>query len=344
MSKIAARGGRGLVGRAALGDHAAMRDADPDIQPDTAPADSPENPAGRGLYMHLGVHRTGTSSFQEFLALNQAVLEEAGFNLAVANRDSATLSSLKLRLPDPRHFRRNDLEERREFLLDEIGKHRINNAPRTIISEENIPSGFQGLFSDRPYGAAYDRLRFMRLEMTHPVRRVLLVIRSYDSFLKSAYRKRCEFRLIDPFENYVPMALKARRGWFDLAGDILRALEPEALVVLRQEDRPRHSEMLHHLIPETRGLPLRDIADQVNVSPTDAACRAMQAIFAEGRKLGVGATRRLIADYADDKSGPSIAEFAPEDAQVLRDRYARDLQRIAHLACVEMPGAAAPAT
>ncbi len=311
-----------------------MRDADPDASPDTAPGSDPSE----GLYFHLGVHRTGTSSFQEFLALNQSVLEGAGFNLAVANRDSATLSSLKLRLPDPRHFRRNDLEERREFLLEEIEKHDLNAAPRSLISEENIPSGFQGLFSDRPYGAAYDRLVFMRSELTRPVRRVLLVIRSYDSFLISAYRKRCEFRLIDPFPDYVPFAMKARRGWFDLAGDILRALEPEALVVLRQEDRPRHIEMLHHLVPETRDLPLQNIAEQVNVSPTDAACRAMQAIFAEGRKLGVGATRRLIADYAHDKSGPPIAEFAPGEAETLRTRYARDCLRISNLDGVVMPG------
>ena len=238
----------------------------------------------------------------------------------------------------PRHFRRDDLDERREFLREEIEKHHINEAPRTIISEENIPSGFQGLFSDRPYGAAYDRLAFMTSEMTRPVRRVLLVVRSYDSFLKSAYRKRCEFRLIEPFAEYVPHAIKAKRGWFDLAGDILRAVAPEALVVLRQEDRPSHREMLHHFIPETRGLPLEDIREQVNVSPTDAACRAMQAIYADGRKLGVGATRRLIADYADDKSGPSIAEFTPDETETLRARYAGDLTRISHLEGVEMPG------
>ncbi|MHA6324152.1 hypothetical protein [Roseivivax sp. CAU 1753] len=298
----------------------------------------PDDAVLTGLYFHLGVHRTGTSSFQEFLALNQPTLESAGFNLAVANRDSATLSSLKLRLPDPRHFRRGDLDERREWLLEEIEKHHINAAPRTILSEENIPSGFQGLFTDRPYGAAYDRLVFMKSELTRPVRCVLLVVRSYDSFLTSAYRKRCEFRAIDPFADYIPHAMKARRGWFDLAGDILRALAPERLIVLRQEDRPSHFEMMHHLVPDTRDLPLANIAKQVNVSPTDAACRAMQAIFADGGKLGIGATRRLIADYADDKSGPSIAEFPREEAQALKARYARDLKRISNLDGVEMPG------
>ena len=281
-----------------------------------------------GIYLHLGAHRTGTGSFQEFLARNADNFADFGVNLAVANRDGASEGSFKLRLPDARHFRKDDLDERREWLKLAFEECRINNRARTLVSEENIPGSFNSIFSDHPYGAAFDRMQFFQSGLTGKVRRALFVVRSYDTFLPSAYRKRCEFRKIAPFAEYAADQMKADRGWAELIDDIRNAFTPEELIVLTYEDRWSHIEMLQHLMPETAQIDFAPLTRRFNVSATNAACRAMQAHFASGKKLSPAGLAEMIRKYADDASGPPIAEFSDNDAEILQSRYAQDIARI----------------
>ena len=289
-----------------------------------------------GVYLHLGAHRTGTGSFQEFLASNADNFADFGVNLAVANRDGASEGSFKLRLPDARHFRKDDLDERREWLDDVIEEIRINQRARTLVSEENIPGSFNSIFSKHPYGIALDRMKFFQNGLTGNVRRVLFVIRNYDTFLPSAYRKRCEFREIDPFEIYAADQMKADRGWPELIDDIRNAFTPEELVVLTYEDRWSHIEMLQHLIPETEQVDFAPLTRRFNVSATDAACRAMQAHFASGKKLSPAGLAQMIRNYADDTSGPPIAAFTDKDAEILQSRYADDIASIGKMSGVTL--------
>ncbi len=289
-----------------------------------------------GVYLHLGAHRTGTGSFQDFLASNADNFADFGVNLAVANRDGASEGSFKLRLPDARHFRKDDLDERRVWLDDVFEEIRINQRARTLVSEENIPGSFNSIFSKHPYGIALDRMKFFQSGFTGNVRRVLFVIRSYDTFLPSAYRKRCEFREIDPFKVYAADQMKADRGWPELIGDIRNAFTPEELVVLTYEDRWSHIEMLQHLMPETEQVDFAPLTRRFNVSATDAACRAMQAHFASGKKLSPAGLAQMIRKYADDTSGPPIAAFADKDAEILQSRYADDIARIGKMSGVSL--------
>jgi hypothetical protein len=289
-----------------------------------------------GVYLHLGAHRTGTGSFQEFLASNADNFADFGVNLAVANRDGDQRSSMKLRLPEARHFRKNDLDERRAWLSEVFEEIRINERARTLLSEENIPGGFASIFSDHPYKIALDRMKFFNSGLTRRVRRALFVIRSYDTFLPSAYRKRCEFREIDPFEIYAADQMKADRGWPELIDDIRNAFSPEELVVLTYEDRWSHIEMLQHLMPETEQVDFAPLTRRFNVSATDAACRAMQAHFASGKKLSPTGLAEIIRKYADDTSGPPIAAFSEKDAEILQSRYAQDITRIGKMSGVTL--------
>ncbi len=289
-----------------------------------------------GVYLHLGAHRTGTGSFQEFLASNADNFADFGVNLAVANRDGSSEGSFKLRLPDARHFRKDDLDERREWLNLAFEECRINHRARTLVSEENIPGSFNSIFSEHPYGAAFDRMQFFQSGLTGKVRRALFVVRSYDTFLPSAYRKRCEFRKIAPFAEYAADQMKADRGWPELIDDIRNAFAPEELVVLAYEDRWSHIEMLQHLMPETEQVDFAPLTRRFNVSATDAACRAMQAHFASGKKLSPAGLAQMIRNYADDTSGPPIAAFTDKDAEILQSRYADEIARIGKMSGVSL--------
>lgn len=278
--------------------------------------------------MHLGAHRTGTGSFQEFLASNADNFADFGVNLAVANRDGMSAGSFKLRLPDARHFRSGDLDKRREWLSEVFEEIRINNRARTLVSEENIPGSFNSIFSENPYGAAFDRMSFFSSGLKGKVRRILFVVRSYDTFLPSAYRKRCEFREIAPFEEYAAEHMNAKRGWPELVQDIQVSIKPKELIVLTYEDRWSHLEMLEHLMPESTQVDFEPLKRRFNVSATDAACRAMQAHFASGKKLSPAGLAEMIRKYADDTSGPPIAQFSDSNREILQSKYAEDIDRI----------------
>ncbi|MHA7874480.1 hypothetical protein [Roseivivax sp.] len=296
-----------------------------------------------GLYLHLGAHRTGTGSFQEFLASNEDAFADMGINLAVANRDGLSPGSLRLRLPDARHFRRGELEERAVLRDEALSEARVNRRARTLISEENIPGSFNAIFADAPYRAARERMGFLKAALARPVRRVVFVTRSYDSFYPSAYRKRCEFRKIAPFSDYAPRFLAAERGWPELIADIQAALASESLVVLRYEDRPDHAGLLRALMPELSQEGLTPLARRYNVSASDAACHAIQAGFAADPGQTARQVRALIRAHAEDRSAPPIAAFTPEEVGVLRERYSRDLEVVAAMPGVRLVTAPQPA-
>lgn len=281
-----------------------------------------------GVYLHVGAHRTGTSSFQEFISLNFGRLKDHGVTVAVSNRGGSRNSSLKLRLPDKRHFRRGDLSEHQTWLDDELEKRGINAARVSLVSEENMVGPISSILSPAIYPIARDRLAFVKASLKRPVRRVLFAVRSYETFFASAHRMRAEFRELDPFDTYRPEVLKMERDWVDVVEDIQSALQPDEIQLIRVEDRPGYEDMLHRLLP---GLPhggwiMPD--GRQNESATDAACFAMQAAFARGQKLSKDDVAEIKAQHADDTSGPPFVTFTEAERATLRDRYEADVDRL----------------
>ncbi|MCB1331007.1 MAG: hypothetical protein KDK28_16885 [Maritimibacter sp.] len=292
-----------------------------------------------GLYLHLGAHRTGTGSFQEFLLLNSGRLRDHGVNLAVANRDGVLRSSLKIRLPDARHFRSGKLADHRRWREEQIDETALNREPLSLISEENLPGTINKIISPAIYPIARQRLGFLKSGLKRPVRRVLFVTRSYDTFFPSAFRKRMELRALDPFEHYRDEIMTMRRGWNDVIRDIKDGLEAEEVHVLPFEDRRSYADLLRVLLPflPADGWILPD-GDR-NVSATDAACHAIQRAYHNGEKLSKDRIAEIAAQFADDPSGPPAAAFSAADAAALVARYAADLDAVRALPFVEFHSA-----
>lgn len=282
----------------------------------------------RGLYLHLGAHRTGTGSFQDFLARNSGRLEDHGVNLAVSNRDGDGRSSLKLRLPDRRHFRTDTLDEHRTWLDEQITKRRLNRRRISLISEENIPGTINTLMGRSMYPIVRERLGFMTGQLTKPVRAVLFGLRSYDSFFISLFHKRAEFRGLDPFDTYIDDLMAMERNWVDVVRDIQVGSGAETVHVFRFEDRPTHVAKMRILLaslPED-GWILPD--GPRNLSATSAGIRALQARFHAGDKLSSDDVTQIIADHADDTSAAPVAAFSDAQRDALRAQYADDVETI----------------
>ncbi|MFD1341745.1 hypothetical protein [Litorisediminicola beolgyonensis] len=294
---------------------------------------SPNAPSG--LYIHLGLHRTGSSALQDCLHLNKAAIEDAGLLVSVARRDGAGQNPVRLRMPGPGEFGKNlhRLAFRRDRALRKRG---ITAANCAILSEENLIGNMSAALRERPYRLAGRRLAFLAEGLNAPIRRVLIVVRGYGPFAASLYRKRCEFNLMPPFSDLADGFLRSSRGWVDLIEDIRVGLAPEEMVVLRHEDQTPPLSVARHLAPSLVELSLTPLERRVNASVPDAALEALQEAFRRDENLSHEDRLELIDAHAG-RDGPSIASIPPSLSATLEDRYMRDLDVIAAMPGVQMP-------
>ncbi|WP_299558331.1 hypothetical protein [uncultured Sulfitobacter sp.] len=284
------------------------------------------------LYLHLGAHRTGTSSFQMMLAENGDLLRGAGFDLAYPGRDDIPGGDLALRLPQPRN--KDQWQDR--FVPNaaiELRKQASADSTAMILSEENIPGRMIHFGSGRFYPAAEERFKTLAEAAAAPVLRALLVVREYADLYVSAYRKRAEDNHSDPFDDDRRNMMRMDRGWPELVALIQTHLQAQQLIVVEYASRGRSVDLLRHLLPETREMPLIEPAHRMNHSPTDAALEVLQAIYAKGDTLEREAWQQIILEHRDDHASRGISEFTKRQNRILRGRYAEDLDRLA-----QMPG------
>ncbi len=288
------------------------------------------------IYIHLGAHRTGTSSFQMCLHANRDVIAGAGFDCAYPGRDDIPSGDLALSLPSPRH----GWTQQSKFaarVARKIKQHSPDPARGLILSEENIPGRMIHFFSGHFYPAAAARLDALRTGVGElEIAGVVLVIRPYDALFVSAWRKRAEDRLSDPFAPSVPGLVAMEQGWPDLLALIRARLAPARLHVVDYAARGTSTELLQTLVPDFANLPLVEPHQRVNESATDAALEVLQARYAKGESLDRTEWQEIVRQHQHDAEPRGLAEFPAEAAEVLRARYARDLETLRSMEGVQL--------
>ncbi|MDW4497611.1 hypothetical protein R5H30_06430 [Sulfitobacter sp. D35] len=284
------------------------------------------------IFLHLGAHRTGSSSFQACLALNRDALAAAGFDIAYPGRDGIPGGRLRLRLPAPRHGR-----ERDDGFAKGIAETFANISPDPsrglILSEENIPGAMRQFRKGRFYPAAEGRLELLSRGMPARPDSVLLVVRRYDALFRSSYRKRAEDNAVPDFATLVPAYLSMDRGWPEIVAAIRDILRPDRLVVVNYPERGTSLDLLHRLVPGLAISGLREPERPMNLSATDQALKVLQARYRIGETLGRSQWKAIIAENAGRTEDHGFAVFSEADSRKLRARHDRDLDRLA-----AMPG------
>ncbi len=132
--------------------------------------------------MHIGAHRTGTTTFQRFLTANRGHLRRQGIAIWTPDRTRGGLFRGLMR-PPPRVTPEDDrlAARSRGRIAIEIARLQQKGVHTLIVSEENMIGGMpNNLVTERLYPFAAERLgRMARAFAPHPVR-VGLGIRSYD--------------------------------------------------------------------------------------------------------------------------------------------------------------------
>ncbi|MBY6090033.1 hypothetical protein [Maritimibacter alkaliphilus] len=286
------------------------------------------------VYLHAGAHRTGTSSFQMCLSVNAGRLRAAGYDLAYPGRDGIPGGDLQLRLPAPRHGPKK-IRRLGEAARAHLAGLQGGEGRPLILSEENIPGRMLHFYQGRFYPAAAARLRALKAALPGPVAHLVYVIRPYDTLYVSAYRKRAEDRPVEPFAAIRPRLMAMDRGWVDMVETLVERLTPARVTVVDYAARGTSAALLAHLL-EGGPAGLEEPEEVVNLSATDAALEALQAVYASGGTLERAAWKAVIAEHAEDRAPRGFAAFPAEEAAVLRGRYEADMERLARMAGVTL--------
>lgn len=181
------------------------------------------------IHLHLGAHRTGSTTFQYFLRKNREVLARNKIATYFPNETRAGMLKgiMGNPLSDPRRRRRDAasaIPEFRKFLksLEAEGYEHL------ILSEENLLGSVRrnyhrGLI----YPNATGQLRFLARALQDQDVRILLTMRSYDTYWSSALNYVVRWGEKVPSATKIDSIAKTPRTWRQVSQGIFNAF-PDA--------------------------------------------------------------------------------------------------------------------
>lgn len=288
------------------------------------------------LILHLGAHRTGSTTFEKTLAKNADVLRAEGIGVwapaDVRQMDGfSDICNTQQQLEQGEAKAVLKAAHARELLQDNLSEARASGLSSLLISEENILGTMQrNLLRQQLYDNAGWRLKTYAHFLQTPPKRVVLGLRSYGAYWRSIYMFALHKRPLGPFSNFSYELATQPLGWCDLIAHIRAAFPQSELCVWTQEGF-RGNEVA--IISEALGRdtvgalqPLERIANRgMRVADIPYILRARQ----QEPEI---AHKKLIDKIAKIRGRgvelPEPAMFtAAQDAQMAA-RYAEDLERL----------------
>jgi hypothetical protein len=280
--------------------------------------------------IHIGAHKTATTHLQETLALVRGGLAERGVdfipNRLVRKHGLAVQlwkRQLIARLPfvGSAHMR-----DAIEAIIEPL-----RLGPEVVVlSEENILGRPDQVFEEPFYpqvGQTVGRLASLaaRAELE-----LFLSIRSYDTFLPSAYAEHLKHTAPPPggFEGMRERLVERPPSWYDLVRRIRAAAPMARLRIWRQEDYRANDAAIMAALCGCRLPPLPEISDPSwTRSPSASAIAEAEKLPAH---LSHAERRALVRGIyaASDPASDRFRPFAPPERQRLRAAYEADLGRI----------------
>lgn len=200
---------------------------------------------------------------------------------------------------------------------------------RTVTARSGRPCGngaFGRLFAGMSgfYPEAGTQARALLAAPDMPVGTLALLIEPYETHFPALWRAQAWRRAVPGFDTLAPELVTMARGWCDVVGDLRDALGPRRIVILAMPFDPARA--VAALCPQAAPPP----PPPVEPVP-DTALAMLQRLYRQGIRLGPRQRARLIAFHATQPQPAPLAAFTPPQAEALRARYGRDLERLAAL-------------
>ena len=270
------------------------------------------------VMLHLGAHRTGTTTFQSYLERNRTRLSQAGIAVWTPERTRGGLLAGLIHRPADinaevarRAQRSTGLVQVERQVLERAGHHSL------LVSEENmIGAARNNLREERLYPDLLERLMRFRAAMEGAVTRIGLCLRSYDGFWSSSLAFAVAQGHAVPSQSDLDRLTTQPRRWRDVVRDVASVFPAAELVVWPFErfvDTPR--QQLDLMVPQAAALDLSATDDWRNPAPRLERLRELVA-----ERGDLSGLSRLPAGQG---------RWMPfDDAQrtMMRDIYAEDLE------------------
>lgn len=246
--------------------------------------------------LHLGAHRTGTTSLQMFLLRNQQLLIENGIDIMCP--------------PQTRHMNIDALQF---------------NCDRFVVSEENILGTMENnLWMRSLYPDVVNQVkRYERL--TEQITIVYLTIRNYADWWNSAFSFCVANGAALPNEEDIGLLAKQQRGWCEVVHD-LKTVFPRARLVVREffwkTDNPKQ---------QLRSLTRWNEWSQTSIDKTATNIRPPTSVLCE-KMLASGNVEHL--KYLDRSN--QIQLFSRSELERLNVKYLRDLAQLVSTKDIEL--------
>lgn len=268
------------------------------------------------VILHLGAHRTATTTFQTFLARNARPLAEAGVEVWTPDRTRAGLFAGLIQRPQGL----TDAEERRVqrsagVIAVELERLERRGVRTLIVSEENMVGTLRVNLRDAAlYPEALVRAARFRAAFGGRVTQVAMAVRGYDAYWASALASVVAQGRPVPMAGLLNRLVASPRTWREVLSDVAHVFPGVPLTVWPFERLGTQPDaQLRHLTG--LGLPgLTGQRDWFNPSPRRDKLRMILRLRGE----------RDLATTLPEGDGRWMP-FTTDQQAVMRARYSRDI-------------------
>ena len=284
----------------------------------------------RDLVLHVGAHRTGSTSLQWRLDSNAEALRAQSVAVLTPprkdRRDNPTLRDSVRALRDvkgrfPGFWYRRTLNRARSTLEREIGKAQGGTTTRRLIlSDEMMPGVAFSKEGEGLYPEAERHLNLLTRILPDTPSEIHLVIRSYESFIPSVFAMRALYvGGMPPFDALRNTLTRPERGWVELV-DLLAEVFPSARLVISRLDTVSQEKVFLRLTDAKAETLDLDTPSHLNAAPTVEAIEAASAMTP-----GSYSPDALVEEHAKGRRFDPLTE---EERGRLRQRYETDCRRL----------------
>ena len=264
------------------------------------------------IILHLGAHRTASTSFQDYLHRNATTLRRAGIGVWGPGQTRDGLLTGVVPVPG-RRPPAQQLARATGRVSIALARARARGIECLLVSDENmLGAPRRNLRRSTLYDDAGERLARYAQAFGGRVSRVALSIRGQDSYWASALAFAVARGHRVPSAAELDRLVSAGRHWRDVVADVACAFPQAQIRVLPHEVFGGQPERKLEIMTGRDGLPRRHARTWLNRGP------------------GLDRLRAIVAERGGDPArlGPGDGRWQPFDpaqAAALRDAYADDL-------------------